>query len=81
MVKMDATANDVPSLFEVRGFPTLFWLPKNSKSKPVKYEVSLIQEVLNLLTLVLLFLVATHFSRSTLNSKHSRKNSATLIPN
>ncbi|XP_008472131.1 probable protein disulfide-isomerase ER-60 [Diaphorina citri] len=35
---MDATANDVPSLFEVRGFPTLFWLPKNSKSKPVKYE-------------------------------------------
>jgi Thioredoxin. len=42
LVKMDATANDVPSLFEVRGFPTLFWLPKNSKSKPVKYEVSLI---------------------------------------
>ncbi|KAI5692766.1 hypothetical protein M8J76_002994 [Diaphorina citri] len=38
LVKMDATANDVPSLFEVRGFPTLFWLPKNSKSKPVKYE-------------------------------------------
>lgn len=34
---MDATANDVPELFEVRGFPTLFWLPKGSK-KPVKYE-------------------------------------------
>lgn len=38
IVKVDATANDVPPLFEVRGFPTLFWLPKDSKSKPVKYE-------------------------------------------
>lgn len=38
IVKMDATANDVPPLFEVRGFPTLFWLPKGEKSKPVKYE-------------------------------------------
>jgi len=37
IVKMDATANDVPELFEVRGFPTLFWLPKGSKT-PVKYE-------------------------------------------
>lgn len=37
IVKMDATANDVPELFEVRGFPTLYWLPKGSK-KPVKYE-------------------------------------------
>ncbi|GAB0094644.1 Protein disulfide-isomerase [Sergentomyia squamirostris] len=38
VVKIDATANDVPPLFEVRGFPTLFWLPKDNKSKPVKYE-------------------------------------------
>lgn len=38
IVKMDATANDVPPQFEVRGFPTLFWLPKDAKSKPVKYE-------------------------------------------
>ncbi|XP_051175352.1 protein disulfide-isomerase A3 [Leptopilina boulardi] len=38
IVKMDATANDVPPLFEVRGFPTLFWLPKDSKDKPMKYE-------------------------------------------
>lgn len=38
IVKLDATANDVPPEFEVRGFPTLFWLPKDSKSKPVKYE-------------------------------------------
>lgn len=37
---MDATANDVPPEFEVRGFPTLFWLPKNRSkdSKPQKYE-------------------------------------------
>lgn len=38
IVKMDATANDVPSTFEVSGFPTLFWLPKDSKDKPVRYD-------------------------------------------
>lgn len=38
IAKFDATANDVPPEFEVRGFPTLFWLPKDSKSKPMKYE-------------------------------------------
>jgi len=38
IVKMDATANDVPAPYDVRGFPTLFWLPKDSKSKPVKYD-------------------------------------------
>lgn len=38
IVKFDATANDVPQPFEVRGFPTLFWLPKGSKDTPVKYE-------------------------------------------
>lgn len=38
VVKMDASNNDVPSPFEVRGFPTLYWVPKNAKSKPVKYE-------------------------------------------
>jgi len=36
IIKMDATANDVPSTFEVRGFPTLFWIPKGQK--PVRYE-------------------------------------------
>jgi len=36
--KMDATANDVPSKFEVSGFPTLYWLPKGKDSKPVKYQ-------------------------------------------
>lgn len=39
IVKMDATANDVPALYEVRGFPTLFWVRKDSKDSPVKYEV------------------------------------------
>lgn len=38
IVKFDATANDVPPGFEVRGFPTLFWLPKDSKTSPQKYE-------------------------------------------
>lgn len=38
IVKMDATANDVPPTFDVRGFPTLFWLPKDSKDKPVRYD-------------------------------------------
>lgn len=39
IVKMDATANDVPQPFDVRGFPTLYWAPKNSKENPVRYEV------------------------------------------
>lgn len=38
LVKMDATANDVPPQFDVRGFPTLYWLPKDSKSNPVTYS-------------------------------------------
>jgi len=37
IVKMDATANDVPPQFNVRGFPTLFWLPKDTKT-PKNYE-------------------------------------------
>jgi protein disulfide isomerase family A protein 3 len=37
IVKLDATANDVPPQFDVKGFPTLFWLPKGSK-KPVSYD-------------------------------------------
>ncbi|KAK7086825.1 Protein disulfide-isomerase A3 [Halocaridina rubra] len=36
IVKMDATANDVPSSFDVRGFPTLYWKPKNGS--PVTYN-------------------------------------------
>jgi protein disulfide isomerase family A protein 3 len=38
IVKVDATANDVPPLFDVKGFPTLYWLPKNKRSKPERYE-------------------------------------------
>merc|ERR1711874_531456 len=37
IVKMDATANDVPPAFDVKGFPTLYWLPKDTK-KPVSYN-------------------------------------------
>lgn len=39
IVKMDATSNDVPSTYDVRGFPTLYWSPKNGKSEPIRYEV------------------------------------------
>jgi len=36
IVKMDATANDVPPGFDVRGFPTIFWVKKGDK--PKSYE-------------------------------------------
>lgn len=38
IVKFDATANDAPPQFNVRGFPTIFWLAKDSKNSPVSYE-------------------------------------------
>jgi len=31
IVKMDATANDVPSDYQVQGFPTLFWKAASGK--------------------------------------------------
>jgi len=37
IVKIDATVNDVPPTFDVKGFPTLYWLPKGTK-KPVSYN-------------------------------------------
>lgn len=37
IVKIDATANDIPDTFTVHGFPTIYWYPKDTKS-PVKYE-------------------------------------------
>lgn len=40
IVKMDATANDVPAPYDVKGFPTIYWAPKGSKSSPVAYNVS-----------------------------------------
>merc|ERR1711990_916094 len=36
IVKMDATANDVPAGFDVKGFPTIFWVKKGDK--PVSYN-------------------------------------------
>nr|CAD7411882.1 unnamed protein product [Timema cristinae] len=38
IVKMDANSNDVSGPYEVRGFPTLYWAPKDKKNSPVKYE-------------------------------------------
>lgn len=36
---MDATENDIPSQYSVRGYPSLFFAPKNDKENPKKYEV------------------------------------------
>jgi len=38
IAKMDATANDVPPEYGVRGFPTIFFAPKGKKTNPKKYE-------------------------------------------
>ncbi|XP_072004499.1 protein disulfide-isomerase A3 [Engystomops pustulosus] len=38
IAKMDATANDVPSHYEVRGFPTIYFAPAGSKQSPKRYE-------------------------------------------
>lgn len=38
IVKMDATANDVPPGYDVRGFPTLFFLNKNKHDSPIRYD-------------------------------------------
>ncbi|KFO32996.1 protein disulfide-isomerase A3 [Fukomys damarensis] len=38
IAKMDATSNDVPSPYEVRGFPTIYFSPANQKQSPKKYE-------------------------------------------
>ncbi|XP_068579153.1 protein disulfide-isomerase A3 [Cebidichthys violaceus] len=38
IAKMDATANDVPTPYEVSGFPTLYFVPAGRKMNPKKYE-------------------------------------------
>uniref|UniRef100_A0AAY4B307 Protein disulfide-isomerase n=1 Tax=Denticeps clupeoides TaxID=299321 RepID=A0AAY4B307_9TELE len=38
IAKMDAVANDVPSPYEVRGFPTIYFSPAGQKQNPKKYE-------------------------------------------
>ncbi|VDP87668.1 unnamed protein product [Echinostoma caproni] len=37
-VLYDATANDIPEPYSVRGYPTLYFAPKNSKDTPKRYE-------------------------------------------
>eukprot|EP00742_Colponemidia_sp_Colp-10_P003750 GILJ01003991.1.p1 GENE.GILJ01003991.1~~GILJ01003991.1.p1 ORF type:complete len:515 (-),score=94.14 GILJ01003991.1:103-1608(-) len=38
IAKMDATENDVPSPFNVRGFPTIYFSPAGMKAAPRTYE-------------------------------------------
>ncbi|XP_005807506.1 protein disulfide-isomerase A3 [Xiphophorus maculatus] len=38
IAKMDATANDVPSPYEVSGFPTIYFSPAGRKMSPKRYE-------------------------------------------
>ncbi|XP_062845485.1 protein disulfide isomerase family A, member 8 [Trichomycterus rosablanca] len=38
IAKMDATANDVPQGFDVKGFPTVYFVPAGRKDEPRRYE-------------------------------------------
>lgn len=38
LVKMDATANDIPKNYDVNGFPTIYFAPAGKKEEPIKYE-------------------------------------------
>jgi len=38
IAKIDATANDMPSSFQVKGYPTIFFIPANKKDKPMTYD-------------------------------------------
>jgi len=38
IAKIDATANDIPTTYDVKGFPTIYFAPKNSKQNPRRYE-------------------------------------------
>jgi len=38
VAKIDATNNFVPNNFEVRGFPSIFWVPAGKGDAPLKYE-------------------------------------------
>ncbi|KAL8604454.1 hypothetical protein ACOMHN_042283 [Nucella lapillus] len=37
IAKMDATANDSPSPYEITGFPNIYFAPKGNKQNPVRY--------------------------------------------
>jgi len=38
IAKIDATANDLPPNFQVKGYPTIFFVPANKKDKPLSYD-------------------------------------------
>ncbi|XP_045168058.2 protein disulfide-isomerase A4-like [Mercenaria mercenaria] len=38
IAKLDATANDVPEIFKVEGFPTIYFAPANNKKNPLKFD-------------------------------------------
>ena len=35
---MDGTANDLPPGFEIKGYPTIFFVPGTAKHEPVLYD-------------------------------------------
>ncbi len=35
---MDGTANDLPPGFDIKGYPTIFFVPANKKHEPKLYE-------------------------------------------
>ena len=40
IVKYDATANDPPKYFKVEGFPTIYFLNKNDKTRPIRFNAA-----------------------------------------
>jgi len=38
IAEYDATANDLESAYQIKGYPTVFWCEKGNKGNPVKYE-------------------------------------------
>ena len=63
IAKIDATANDSPSQFQVSGFPTIYWAPKDNKKNPTKYNVSMLLSTYFLWPATLRGLFDTYFSR------------------
>jgi len=38
IAKVDATANELPSNFVTRGYPTIFFVPANKKNSPITFD-------------------------------------------
>ena len=38
IAKVDSTANDVPSEFNVKGFPTIYFVPAGGDKEPIVYD-------------------------------------------